>query len=97
MGKIFNLEFQFLNRKHNALVSVNSDKADPYIHIQLIDSLFKNFFSEHIRYKGFNGYKKLEQYKDPVARKLIDRIGAEVEKELACNYAVVKNLFSYFR
>ena len=98
MGKIFNLEFSFLNKKHKALVSVNNNPSDPYIHIQLIDSIFKNFFSlEHIRYKGFSGYKKLEQYKDPFLQKIMERIGSEVEKELARNYAIVKNIFSCFR
>ena len=98
LGRIFNLEFLFLNQKHKALISVNSDYQEPYIHIQLIDSFCKKFFStEHIRYKGLNGYKNLEGYKDPLFRKLIDSIANEVVKELNGNYNKVKSLFDYFR
>ena len=97
-GKIFNLEFRFLNKNHRALVSVNSNRTEPYIHVQLTDSFFKKIFSlEHIRYKGLTGYKALDQYKDPFLRKVIDSIASEVEKELDQNYAIVKSLLNYFR
>jgi hypothetical protein len=95
MGKIFNYEFQFLNKRHQALVSVDNNKAEPYIHIQLLDSFFKAF-AEHIRYKGYGGYKKLKEYKDPILSKLIDKIAVEIEKEINHNYAMIKNIFSYF-
>jgi|SRR6476646_7057419 hypothetical protein len=98
MGRIFKLDFSFLNRKHRALISVGNHPTEPYVHVQLIDSLFQNLFNtEHIRYKGLEGYKRLEIYKDPFLKKLIDTIANEVEKEIAGNYAKVKSLMNYFR
>jgi hypothetical protein len=80
------------------LVSINNNPSHPYIHIQLLDGFFKKvFFLEHIRYIGIYGYKKLDQYKDPLLRKLIEKIATEVEKEVTQNYAVVKNLLSYLK
>ena len=96
MSRIFQLDFLFLNKKHKALISIGSDVREPYIHVQIIDSLFKLLFpTEHIRYRGIDGYKKLELYKDPFIKKLIDAIGVEVAKEMNGNYAKVKNLLSY--
>jgi hypothetical protein len=98
MAKIFNLQFDFLNQQHKALVSVNSNQKEPYIHIQLFDSLFKkNRSLEHIRYQGFDGYKELPAYRDPFIQKLMEKIAYEVEKELSYNYGMVKYLFSCLR
>ena len=78
MSRIFQLDFLFLNKKHKALISIGSDVREPYIHVQIIDSLFKLLFpTEHIRYRGIDGYKKLELYKDPFIKKLIDAIGGK--------------------
>jgi hypothetical protein len=98
MSRIFQLSFSFLNRNHRALISISGNKTEPFIHVQLIDSLFKMLFPcEHIRYKGFEGYKNLEIYKDPFIRKLIDAIACEIEKEFNESYAKVKSILSYFR
>jgi hypothetical protein len=98
MGRIFQLNFSFLNRKHRALISIGNSLKEPYVHVQLIDSLFQKLFStEHIRYKGVHGYKYLELYQDPFLRKLIEAIAVEVENEINGNYAKVKSLVNYFR
>ncbi|HEY0579652.1 MAG TPA: hypothetical protein VGC75_02995 [Candidatus Nitrosocosmicus sp.] len=98
MGRIFQLNFSFLNRKHRALISVGNNLKEPYVHVQLIDSLFKKLFStEHIRYRGMHGYKYLEIYQDPFLKRLLEVIAVEVEKEVNGNYAKVKSLVNYFR
>ena len=98
MNRIFQLNFLFLDRKHRAVISIGGDKKEPFIHVQLIDSLFKMIFPcEHIRYKGLEGYKKLELYKDPFIKKLIDAIASEIEREFNGSYAKVKNILGYLR
>lgn len=92
MGKIFTIEFKSLNNRHNALVSVYGE--NPCIHVQFIDSYLKNIFStEHIRYKGNSGFKKLPQYQHPSTKEIIEKIAVAIEKELYKNYATIKRLF----
>ena len=96
MSRIFNLDFLFLNQNHKALISVNSNANEPYVHVELLDSIFKKILpTGHIRYKGYQGYKKLSIYNDPFIRKIIDTIASEIEREICGNYAKVKSLLEY--
>lgn len=67
---------------HKAIVSV----ANGTYHIQVLDRLIKTVFNcEHLKYKGEDGYLELNQYKDPLAKNLLDRIIVAVEKEIYPN------------
>ena len=93
MGKIFAIEFQFVNNKHNALVSVYKKEQTLCFHIQLIDERLMNIFStEHIRYKN-EEYTGMDFYKDPFRRELFKRMNSAIEKVLTKQYAIIKWLF----
>jgi hypothetical protein len=77
--KIFSIEFKYINKMHKAIVSV----ANGTYHIQVLDRLIKTVFNcEHLKFQGDDGYQSLNQYKDPLAKNLLDRIISAVEKEV---------------
>jgi hypothetical protein len=93
MAKIFLLQFQFLNQHHTALVSAGKNAGQPYIHIQFIDHLTIYLLStEHIRYKGFNGYRRLNLFNDPAINKLIERLALQIERNLTGGWCIVRKL-----
>jgi hypothetical protein len=93
MGKIFSVEFQFVNRSHSALVSVYKKENKSIYHIQLIDGSLKQIFAtEHIRYRE-DEFQRLEFYKDPVARAVFNNLNAAIDKVLSSHNAVIKWLF----
>ncbi|MER3464499.1 MAG: hypothetical protein C4329_08925 [Chitinophagaceae bacterium] len=64
---------------HKAIVSV----ANETYHIQVLDRLIKTVFGdEYLKFQGDNGYQTLNQYKDPLAKNVLDRIITAVEKEV---------------
>ena len=97
MGKIFTIEFQYVNYKHNALVSVSDSDNHPFYHIQLIDERLQKVFStEHIRYKGEEGYRHLDFYKHPFTREMLKRMAGAIDRTLSRQYAIIKWLFPSF-
>ena len=93
MGKIFTIEFQFVNNKHNALVSVYKKEQKVCFHIQLIDKNLMDIFStEHIRYKN-EEYTGMDFYKDPFAREVFLKMNNAIDKVLSKQYAIIKWLF----
>jgi hypothetical protein len=94
MGKIFTIEFQYINMRHSALVSVCNNGNNPLYHIQLIDErLQKAFSTEHIRYRGEEGYRQLDFYKYPFTRAMLKRMAAAIDHTLSGQYAIIKWLF----
>lgn len=94
MGKIFTIEFQYVNCRHNALVSVGDTGKNPFFHIQLIDERLQKIFStEHIRYSGAEGYQHLDFYKYPFTREMLKRMAAAIDRTLSSQYAIIKWLF----
>jgi hypothetical protein len=80
--KIFSVEFKYINKMHRAIVSV----ANGTYHIQVLDRLITTVFCvEHLKFRGDDGYQYLDQYKDPLAKNLLDRIISAVENELYPN------------
>ena len=97
MGKIFTIEFQCVNKMHKALVSVCNRSSKPLYHIQLIDERLQEVFAtEHIRYRGEEGYRHLDFYKYPFTREMLKRMAAAIERNLSSQYAIIKWLFPAF-
>ena len=93
MGKIFTIEFQVVNNKHHALVSVYRKERTLCYHIQLIDENLMDIFStEHIRYKN-EEYTRMDFYKDPFRREVFKRMNSAIDKVLTNQYAIIKWLF----
>jgi hypothetical protein len=93
MGKIFAIEFQVVNNRHNALVSVYKRERTRCYHIQLIDENLMNIFStEHIRYKN-EEYTAMDFYKDPFRREVFKRMSSAIDKVLTEQYGIIKWLF----
>jgi hypothetical protein len=99
MARIINLEFHLFDKPQNALVSLGGDEKHPFVHVELTDSFYQGFFGiQHVRYKGFDGYKALGFYKkDVFLRRLFDALAQELERELSRNYAKVRNLFHHMK
>jgi hypothetical protein len=96
MGKIFRIEFQFVNVKHSALVSVSTSKTKPYYHIQLIDNYLKKIFStEHIRYEGEQGYQALDQYRNPFTREMLHKMATAIDRTLTGQFAIIRWLMPF--
>lgn len=97
MAKIFSLQFEFLNQRYTALVSTGNDAVQPSIHIQFATALPVGLFPvEHIRYKGFGGYKQLHGYSNPAVKKLLKNLAFEIECELSNRWAIVRKLATSF-
>ena len=97
MGKIFRVEFLFVNNKHQALVSVYQKEDRPRYHIQLIDGYLKKVFSaEHIRFEG-DGYKKLEWYKNLFTREIMNRMISAIDREINQRSGMMRFLFQGLR
>lgn len=94
MGKIFTIQFQYINHSHNALVSVYKKENNYCYHIQFIDNYLKTVFStEHIRYHGDDGFRKLEWYENPFTRTMLNKMAVAIERNLKSQYAMIKWLF----
>jgi hypothetical protein len=96
-GKIYHMEVAHQDQPQKLLVSVNSNSDQPYVHIQLFDGILRKLLPEHIRYRGWTGYRTLPLYRDLFIRKLLDRLAMEVEKELNTQRAVIRSLLDFLR
>ena len=95
MLKIFSVEVQYAVYKHKALVSVSSLQQEPIFHVQLIDDFLQEIFgTEHIRYRGTDGYQHCAVYNDDLAALLIDRLAKAIEQKLYGKTALIRRLFS---
>ena len=95
MSKIFTVEIEHSIYKHKALVSVSSLQQEPIFHIQFIDGFLQELFgTEHIRYKGTNGYQYYNIYDDELAGVMIERIAKAIEQKLYGKTALIRRLFS---
>jgi hypothetical protein len=94
MSQIFTVEIEYSIYKHRALVSVSSLQREPIFHVQFIDGFLRDLFgTEHIRYKGTNGYQ-YHLYNDELADEMIGRIGKAIEQKLYGKTALIRRLFS---
>jgi hypothetical protein len=94
MSKIFRVEIEYSVYKHTALVSVSSLNNEPLFHVQFLDNFLKEIFrTEHIRYKGTDGYQECDLYEDDLAGIIIDRIANAIEQKLYGRTAVIRRLF----
>jgi len=94
MSKIFTVEIEYAVYKHKALVSVCSLNQEPVFHVQFIDSFLREIFgTEHIRYKGVDGYQECDLYNDDLAEVIIDRIAKAIEQKLNGKTALIRRLF----
>ena len=94
MARIFTIEFQYAAGRHSVLVSVYNSETRPHYHIQLIDKyLQKAFSTEHIRYRGEEGYRNLHFYKYPFTREVLKRMASAIDRTLNSQYAIIKWLF----
>jgi hypothetical protein len=96
MSKIFCVEVEssFLDR-HKALVSVYTLQQEPIFHIQFIDDFLQEIFgTEHIRYKGADGYRYCDVYNDDQAVLLIERLAKAIEQKLYGRTALIRRLFN---
>ena len=96
MSQIFSVEIEYSVDKHKALVSVCSLNQEPVYHVQLMDNFLKEIFqTEHIRYKGNDGYQYCDLYEDDLAEIMIERIANAIQQKLYGNAAIIRRLFFY--
>jgi hypothetical protein len=96
MSKIFSVEVEssFLD-KHKALVSVYTLQQEPIFHIQFMDDFLREIFgTEHIRYKGADGYQHCNVDNDDLAVLLIERLARAIEQKLYGRTALIRRLFN---
>ena len=94
MSRIFSVEIEYAVYKHKALVSVCGLNQEPVFHIQFIDDFLKQIFgTEHIRYRGIDGYQYCDVYDDDLAGIIIDRIAKAIEQKLTGRTALIRKLF----
>ena len=95
MAKIFCIEFPAVQERHTALVSTYTREDHAYYHIQFTDHYLKNIFStEHLRYEGDEGYKKLDVYKSPFTRAYLLKVVGAIRKTVN-KPAMVRWLFPF--
>ena len=96
MGKIFTIEIEYALYTHKALVSVSCLQQEPVYHVQFIDNFLKEIFqTEHLRYRGSDGYQFCDEYNDDdLSGVIIDRIVRAIEQKLSGGTAIIKRLFS---
>jgi hypothetical protein len=94
MGEIFKVEIEYAVYKHTALVSVCGLHQEAIFHVQFLDNFLKEtFHTEHIRYKGTDGYQYCDLYEDDLAALIIDRIANAIEQKLYGRTAIIRRLF----
>jgi len=94
MSQIFKVEIEYAVYKHTALVSVCDLNHEPLFHVQFLDNFLKEtFHTEHIRYKGNEGYQECELYEDDLAAFIIERIAEAIEQKLYGRTAIIRKLF----
>jgi hypothetical protein len=94
MSRIFSVEVEYSMYKHKALVSVSCVQQEPQYHIQLIDGFLKEIFgTEHIRYRGAEGYQYCDVYNDDLAATMIERLAEAIEQKLYGKTALIRRLF----
>jgi alpha-galactosidase/6-phospho-beta-glucosidase family protein len=97
MKKIFSVAFTYLNYKSKAIISVAQNEDQSYYHIQFIDKGINHLlFTQHIRYKGDDGYKYLDLYLHPSCRELLEVINSAIRKELRRTTPIIKRLFPIY-
>ena len=95
MGKIFSIEIEYALYKHKALVSVCDLSNQPVFHVQFTDDFLKEIFqTEHLRYRGADGYQYCDLYDNDLAGVIIDRIASAIEQKLYGGTALIRKLFS---
>jgi hypothetical protein len=98
MGKIFSVEIEYALYKHKALVSVSDLNQEPVYHVQLIDDFLQEIFqTEHIRYKGADGYLYCDLYDDDLAIVIFERIERAIQQKLVGGTALIRRLFLNYR
>ena len=94
MGKIFSVEIEYAFYSYKALVSVFRRNHEPVFHVQFIDNFLKEIFqTEHIRYKGVNGYQHCDVYNDDLAEVMISRIAKAIDLKLYGRTGLIRKLF----
>ena len=94
MGEIFKIEIEYAVYKHTALVSVCGLNQEPIFHVQFLDNFLKEIFqTEHIRYKGADGYQHCGLYEDDLTVIIIDRIANAIDQKLYGRTAIIRRLF----
>ncbi len=94
MSQIFKIEIEYAVYKHTALVSVCGLNNEPSFHVQFLDNFLKETFqTEHIRYKGTDGYQEWDFVGDDLAAVIIERIAEAIEQKLYGRTAVIRKLF----
>jgi hypothetical protein len=96
MSQIFSVEIEYSFYRHTALVSVCALNQEPVYHVQLMDDFLKEIFrTEHIRYRGNDGYQYCDLYEDDLAGIMIERIANAIQQKLNGNAAIIRRLFFY--
>lgn len=76
------------------LWSVFGLNHEPFFHVQLLDKFLKEIFqTEHIRYKGTDGYHECDFYEYDLASVLLERIANAIERKLDERPAIIRKFF----